>query len=154
MLQGYDTVWSTYLHDIDIKSNEWPWDEEHWKDEVKKYIIKMWMEPVAPRKPLGFVAYRFINIKDLLGVESGTVIHLLKLAVHPDHRNRGIGTMLLANVETIAKPQDVKVLVSILHEDDVEGRAWLIKQGFLARTLLVSRFPDGRDGYSFIKELE
>ena len=158
MIQGYDLVWTPYLRDIDIKSNEWPWVEEHWKDEVKKYIIKMWMEPVpngSSRKPLGFVAYRFMNIKDLIEREErGTVIHLLKLAVHPNHRNRGIGTTLLENVEKIAKFQDVKILVVILHEDDKDGRDWLIKRGFLSRTLLVSRFPDGQDGYSFVKELE
>ncbi len=156
MIQGYDTVWSPYLRDIDIKSNEWPWDESHWKGEVKKYIIKMWMEIGPPKKPLGFVAYRFVNIKNLIErnlEEKGTVIHLLKLAVHPNYRNKGVGTTLLENVEKIAKLQDVKILVAILHEDDKDGRNWLIKRGFLAQTLLVSRFPDGCDGYSFIKEL-
>jgi len=156
MIQGYDKVWSRYLYDIDIKSNEWPWSEEYWRDEVKKYNIKMWMEIEPNKKPLGFIAYRFVNIKDVIEIEleeKGTVIHLLKLAVHPDYKNKGIGTKLLENVEKIAKLQDVKILVTILHEDDKEGREWLLKRGFLARTLRLGAFPDGCDGYSFVKEL-
>lgn len=162
MIFGFDKVWAPYLRDIDIKSNEWPWDEDFWKDDVKKYIIKMWMETTVNeqqttlKKPIGFIAYRFVNIKDLIekGLEGkGTVIHILKLAVYPKHRNKGIGTKLLENVELISKSQDVKVLITILHEDDKEGREWLLKRGFLGQTLHPEMFPDSCDGYSFAKEI-
>jgi len=161
MILPFAIIWKPWLKDIDIKSCEWPWCEDYWKDDVKKNIIKMWMggEPTK-RLPLGFVAYRFVNIKDLIEKdlgenlkEKGTVVHVSKLAVHPKYRNQGIGTKLLENAEAAVKLQDAKLLVMILHEEDDEGRGWLIRRGFVAQTLHKEMFPDGRDGYSFAKEL-
>jgi len=158
MILGFDNFWVHYLKDIDIKTNEWPWTDEYWENEAKKNIIKTWLEKdddgKGAKTPRGFVAYRFVSLRTLIGKGQETIIHILKLAVHPSWRNRGIGIKLLESVEVAAKLQNVNSLAIILHEEYVESREWLVNRDFKAVKLHKSVFPDGRDGYSFFKEVE
>ena len=156
MILGYDKFWSSYLEDIDIKSHEWPWTHDYWANEVKKNIVKMWIDgEEGEQVPQGFVAYRFVNVKDL--IETGewqgeeTVIHILKLVVRPNWRNKGIGTRLLEDVEAAAKLQNVGTLAVILYEENDYGRMWLMNHGFASCILHKKLYPDGRDGYTFFK---
>jgi ribosomal protein S18 acetylase RimI-like enzyme len=156
MIISFNKSWTSHLKNIDIKSYYWPWDDEYWlSDQLNKSVIKMWVEP-TPLPPFGFIAYRFINVKDIIktGEIQGTVIHISKLAVHPNHRNKGIGTKLLENIEATAKLQSVNVLTVILYEENNDGIKWLLKRGFKGHGLHPEVFPDGRDGYSFCKVLE
>lgn len=153
MITGPGTFLLHYLKNIDIKSYEFPWDDEYWNSEAEKSILKLWMKD---GKPYGFTAYRFVNVKNILksGDIEGTIVHILKLAVHPDWRNKGIGAALLRNIEEAARLQKVVILVIILHEENSEGRDWIIKRGFKGNSLHLELFPDGRDGYGFLKRLE
>lgn len=163
MILAYDKFWAHYLEDIDIKSDEWPWTSDFWVSETKRNLIKMWLEKddAASQKiaktPRGFIAYRFVSIRDLVDMGediAGVIIHIEKLAVHPDWRGKGIGGKLLESVETAAKLQNVNILAVILHEENDTGRNWLMGRGFIACKLHRKFFPDGRDGYSFTKMLQ
>ena len=151
--QGTGKFLVSHLKDIDIKSYEFPWCDDYWKNEAEKSTLKLCMRSGIPR---GFIAYRFVNVKDIMESEDmeGTVIHILKLAVHPSWRNKGIGTELLKYIERAAKLQKVIILVMILHEENSEGRNWILKQGFIGYSLHTELFSDARDGYGFIKRIE
>ncbi len=151
MITGLNTFWIDHVKNIDIKSNEWPWSDEDWIDKIPKCITKVWMDPDVPR---GFMMYRFVNLRDLVEGLSGSAVLISKLAVHPSWRNRGIGSELLLNLETAAKLQNVGYLILFVHEENVLGINWLRKQGFKAHRIHPGLSPDGRDSYSFMKELE
>ena len=97
---------------------------------------------------------RFVNIRDLIEDLEGSVVHIPKLAVHPSWRKRGIGSALLSSTEAIAKLQNVKMLVTFVHEENSSGINWLCKRGFTGHNVHAGRSPDGRDSYSFVKVLE
>lgn len=148
-----DNLNLNFLKDIDIKSYEYPWDDVEWKTELEVSVLKIWTDG----KPRGFTAYRFMSVGSVLGTEEeikGVVIHILKLAIHPEWRNKGIGTELLKNIEAAAKHQEVDFLVKILHEENKDGRDWLLKKDFVGFSVLKNIFPQARDGFSFIKRVE
>ncbi len=151
MIKGLNAFWIDHIKNIDIKSDEWPWSDEQWINELPKYITKVWMDPDVPR---GFMVYRFVNLRDLVKGLEGSVIYIPKLAVHPSWRNRGIGSELLLNIEAMAKLQDVKMLTLFIHEENSLGINWLRKQGFKACKVHSGLSPDGRDSYSFTKVIE
>lgn len=152
MIIGLNALWLKWIKAIDIKSYEWPWDDDQWVSELPKNIIKMWMDPETPR---GFMIYRFMDIRDLIPKLEGSVVHISKLAVHPNFRNQGIGAALLADLVTTAKLQKVTRLVVFLHEENEIGIRWTTndRRGFKAHGVHRELFPDKRDGYGFIKEL-
>ena len=146
----------TYLKDIDIKCFEHPWNDEYWEKEIQKSLIKLWVDNNL-KIPRGFAAYRFINIRDLIKSTkevTGTVIHLLKLAVHPGWKRQGIGTKLLKTVEESAKLQKVVFIATIIHEENREGIDWLTKRKFVGYGVHRKMYPDERDGFGFLKRIE
>ena len=139
MITGYDPSWLHHLKDIDIKSYNFAWLDEDWVD-IEKWIIKVWVPEGRPR---GFIAFRFSKEK---------TITIAKLAVHPNHRNKGGGSMLLEDIVAISKLRGVDKLLIVLHEDN-EFKQWALKNGFLGVGIEREAFPDGRDGYRFLREI-
>lgn len=151
MLASFNSLWLPTIKNIDIKSHEWPWCDERWAAELPKNITKMWMDPEVPR---GFSCFRFMSLKDLISELNGNIIHVSKLAVHPGFRNKGVGSQLMNDLEAIGRIQRVKSLVIFIHEENDLGIEWISKRGFKAHRVHSGIYPDGRDGYSFMKGLE
>jgi len=139
MIGNYNTLWLQYLKDIDVKSYDYPWLDIDW-DDIKKWIIKVWMFEDQPR---GFIAYRFVDPEKIL---------IAKLAVHPSFRRHHGGEELLQEMEVVSKFSGVKYVTALLHEDN-DFKDWAVKQGFKAIHIEYCAFPHG-DGYFFQKVLE
>lgn len=130
-----------YLKDLDIKCYDWPWCDEGWED-IDKFIIKMWLEN-SESIPKAYSIFRIVS-------ES---IVISKLAVHPEYRGEGIGTLLLDDIESTARRHQLVNLKTMLWEYNDLGIAWSGRKGFRATGIRRALFPDGTDGYRFVKEL-
>lgn len=85
------------IMDIEHRSFSSPWSEQTLHEEITG---KEWSKTVVAalaEKPLGFMIY-WIVVNEL---------HLLNLAVHPDVRCKGIGTLLLGHLIDVARIERV-----------------------------------------------
>lgn len=142
--------WLPYIKDIDIKSNEWPWDDETWET-ANKYIVRSYIEDIfSPDSSIiirteirGFFVCKIIP----------NAVLILKLAVHPNAKNRGVGTALLMDVIRIAQRRKLKMVCVTIHEENTSGIKWISEKGFKGAEIVRATYPDGRDGYTFYKEM-
>lgn len=138
-----------WLMDIDIKSYEYPWSIEQWKKlaDGLQYVI---LVALVKNVPVGFVAYD----------RTQGEVEILRIAVKPSYRRKGIGTKLLYTVEKGAGTLNrIRIVVPEIqcfpgHEDDVSQ--WLLKRGYVAvPPILKNHFQfcgNNIDGFTFIKE--
>lgn len=143
---------TNYLKDIDLKSYHYPWGGDKWKllDE-KDHSVCLAIEAL---KPVGFVIWKGEKALDCI----------LRLAVKPQNRGRGIGTMLLDRVFSAARVKRFREISTVVpeihclpgHPDDVSQ--WLLAYGFLARPPIIKEYAQmyGElvDGFQFFCEVD
>ncbi len=145
MLVKYSSKWLPYLREI--SDNAFTYPTLKWQD-IEKYAIKMHFadDPVTDTlaKPTGFYAVKSMP----------AAIMILKLSVHPLYQGQGYGTELLAGIELDALDSGRKLVTINVHEMNLCTIYWLQKRGYIAVRLEHALYVDGRDGYSFYKEIK
>ena len=139
------------LVDIDLKSYVYPWSIDKWREFAADPTCVILLASLKV-EPVGMCVWQ-----KKLATKKGEI---LRLAVKPSHRCQGIGTLLLRNVETEAKENNLQEIVIIVpeincfpsHPDDVSE--WLLKQGYRAVTPILKNhfrmYGSHCDGFKFI----
>ena len=138
-LHYYRAEYKDHLIDIDIKSHKFPWLPQAWND-IKGYIFKVLMTDV----PRGYLAFR---------VKDKSTLELIKLCVHPSHRAQGYGSELHGCLVTSARNNQKSKLITLVHEENIQGISFLRARGWAAVSIRKAAFPDGSDGYVFTREI-
>ncbi|HDI02291.1 MAG TPA: ribosomal-protein-alanine N-acetyltransferase [Ignisphaera sp.] len=87
-------------------------------------------------------------------VRTERIGHIVSICIHPDHRRRGLGTLLMKNVEERLKK--IFGLCKIRLEVRVSNYAAINmyrKLGYTIATILYNYYPDGEDAYLMIKNV-
>ncbi len=137
-IENLKPTWIEYLYDIDIKSFYWPWPKEGW-DNIKGYIFRTY---ILKNTPKGFTSFK-------VGPDC---LRIIKIAVHPDYRRIGIGSLLMDDLVHIGISQKKSKLEMIVHEE-CKYLDWLRNRGWRATTVERGLFPDGTDGYTFERKV-
>lgn len=134
MINAFDPATVDYLFHIDIRSYEWPWVAEAWKD-LDGYFIRTYSLKNIPR---GYIAYKIGN----------NSLEVSKLCVNPTFRRIGIGSALMKELVAQAIKLQKNKLCMTIHEH-CKFLDWLTKRGWEAVSIVQGIFPDGSDGYLF-----
>ena len=100
------------------------------------------------RKMLGFIVFRIYPQEQKL--------HFIDLVVHPDHRNKGVGSKLVGRMQI--KADEVKCILAPMRETNLVGHKFLRKNEFVAYRVLPDFYSqewadgsiDKEDAYVFI----
>jgi ribosomal protein S18 acetylase RimI-like enzyme len=99
-----------------------------------------------------FVAY---ENNEIIGVvtfhTSLNEIHIKDLAVHPEHRNKNIGTQLLAEVENQFKDKEFEIMTLTTY--DFQAPEFYRKNGFVLEFFRENKNDPKLSKYFFIKNL-
>lgn len=96
----------------------------------------------------GTIAGYVVGVKEM-----GSTGHIISLAVHPSYRGRGLGSVLLKELEERMVRDGVK---RIKLEVSVSNRAAISlyrSRGYRVVNVVPSYYPDGSDAYVMVKEL-
>lgn len=142
------------LVDIDLKGYVYPWSIDKWREIAADSTCIILLASFKV-EPIGVCVWQ-----KKPATKEGEI---LRLAVKPSHRCQGIGTLLLHNVETEAKENNLQEMVIVVpeincfpgHPDDVSK--WLLEQGYQAVTPILKNhfhmYGSYCDGFKFINSL-
>lgn len=126
------------LH-IEQQSFKCAWTEEDFLCTLRqRNCIGMIAE--QKEKILGFMVYELHNTK----------IHILNLAVHPEHRRQSVGTQMIERLQGKLSEQRRTSLCMELRETNLPAQLFLRSQGFRAVNVLRHFYDDtGEDAFLF-----
>lgn len=104
---------------------------------------------VLEERPVGFVMIRRIGRDSRLH----HVSELLAIAVEPPQRKRGIGDLLLSEMQKTAERAGVETLLLHTAIDNLPGRALFKKHGFILLDTKRSFYPEGQDAVMMYKDI-
>lgn len=115
---------------IDRQSWIEPWDDLRFNDQLRHpKIVGQVVQPAVwtyGEPPIvGYMVYQFSRDR----------IRLVRLAVHPSHRRKGIGRAMIEKLLTKCRPkgESPRVLQIVVPEDDLPTQLWLRACGIRAR---------------------
>jgi len=82
----------------------------------------------------------------------GKVAHLISIAVHPEHRRKGIGSALLSKVVESTRAGSASLLRLEVRESNLSAQELYVHAGFSASRVIHSYYDDGED--AVVMELE
>ena len=127
-----------FLYHIDIKSFEWPWQLDAWK-QINEYFIQAFYIKDVPR------GYHIFQI-------GRSSLEVSKLCVNPIFRRIGLGSALLRDlVRHAIRLQKTKLCMTV-HED-CQYFGWLANRRWKATGIIKAVYPDGTDGFLFEREV-
>lgn len=133
------------VHDIEIRSYDRTWEDSRWHDRYE--YTRVAMIPSQPCSPIvGFWT----------GLQIGEMVTIERLAVHPQFRNRGVGTILLFDLE---KTFPTATTLQIVVEESLVAAPFLLrKNGFicvrnLGKKIRIPGMWEPEYGYEFRKEI-
>lgn len=100
-------------------------------------------------RPVGFAMIRRMGREPRLH----RVSELLAIAVEPQQRKRGIGDLLLREIQTTAQRTGVEVLVLHTAIDNLPGRTLFKKHGFVLLDTKRNFYPRGQDAVMMYKDV-
>ncbi len=80
-------------------------------------------------------------------------LDLASCAIHPDYRRYGIGSLLLKEMETLARKFGVRKIELQVRKTNSNGLAFWQKMGFEESGILPGFYPDGEDGLQMSKKI-
>ena len=104
---------------------------------------------VLEERPVGFAMIRRIGRESRLH----RVSELLAIAVEPSQRNRGIGNLLLNEMQKTAYRSGVEILVLHTAIDNLPGRTLFKKHGFILLDTKHGFYPEGQDAVMMYKDI-
>ena len=125
------------LLDVDLKATDDPWTIDHWRGACVNNDTYISLATYF-NEPVGFVI-------------CNTTGRILKIAVKPTFRNKGIGTRLIEVVKYWATENNILGLGIVVPESlcyNNDMCKWLNKQGFLAGGIL----KDGAKYYGTVED--
>lgn len=143
-----------YLKDIDLKSYQYPWGIEEWRqlqsnEGMRAFVATQLVEPV------GFAI--------LLDKPEKQELEILKLGVKSGSREQGAGTQLLCFAEEAALDDGLRKMSLVVpeikclpgHPDDVSQ--WLLRHGYRAEVPILKEhfrmYGQWVDGFRFAKQV-
>ena len=99
--------------------------------------------------PVGFAMIRRMGRESRLH----RVSELLAIAVEPSQRKRGIGDLLLREIQTMAQRTGVEMLVLHTAIDNLPGQTLFKKNGFILLDTKPSFYPRGQDAVMMYKDV-
>ena len=130
-----------YVMDIESGSFESPWSEEDFiRCLNQKNVIGMSAE--YDDQIIGFVLYEL----------SKTRIRLIRVAVDPDCRRRGIGTQIIAKLAGKLSPERRRKIELDVMESNLVGQVFFRECGFLA-ILTIRGLHSDEDAYRMIRSI-
>jgi len=122
--------------EIEEKSFPYAWTEDDLLSCLRPYhtigLVAEYHEKVA-----GFIIYKLCK----------TSLRLVNLAVHPQYRRLGIGTLLVSKTLDKLSGHGRNRLIVDIDERNLGGQLFLAEQGFLATKTFPGRCPNGDDAY-------
>jgi ribosomal protein S18 acetylase RimI-like enzyme len=104
---------------------------------------------VLEERPVGFAMIRRIGRESRLH----RVSELLAIAVEPTQRKRGIGNLLLTEIQRAAHKTEVETLVLHTAIDNLPGRALFRKHGFILLDTKSNFYFGGQDAVMMFKDI-
>ena len=139
-------VQSKHLSDI-IKieklSFNHPWSEMHFKKDIKKNDISINWVMVEDGKVIGYIFGWLIENE----------YHLNNIAVHPQHRRKGIATKLLLKLINSVKIKNAEKLFLEVRADNVPAKKLYKSFGFTAMGVRKNYYDKGNDAILYNLEL-
>ena len=89
----------------------------------------------GPGPVVGFASYWLVHDE----------LHLLNLAAHPDHRRRGIGTLLMRHLIAVARGRNCRYVTLEVRRGNHAAQALYQRHGFEAMGLRARYYSDGED---------
>jgi ribosomal protein S18 acetylase RimI-like enzyme len=134
-----------YLEEIDRESYKFPWWENSWADlgDLKVRVLENNTLERHSFGVIGFSSYQVITVNN-----KAIALHIHKLCVAKQYRNKGHGSTLHRDLLRVAQQQKIKQLFMVVHEEN-NNIPWLQSWGWNAVSVRSNLYPDGRDGYVF-----
>jgi len=105
---------------------------------------------VLEERPVGFAMIRRLGRESRLH----RVSELLAIAVEPEQRKRGIGDLLLNEIQKAADRTGVETLVLHTAIENLPGRGLFKKHGFILLDTRSSFYPRGQDAVMMYKDID
>jgi [ribosomal protein S18]-alanine N-acetyltransferase len=133
-------IWTARRHmpdvlDIDRRSFEQSWDDAAFLDQLRQRNV-ISMSAVHGDRIVGFVVYRLHR----------TFIEVVRMAVAPEHRRRGVGSAILDKLAGKLNPHRRTAMEFIVRESNLDACRFLRHNGVRAVEVLRGHFDD-EDGY-------
>lgn len=121
-----------------------PWSENAFKDEIIKNDLAFYITAKINTKIVGYIGMWKI-------FEEG---HITNIAIHPDHRNQGIGVKLLKEILDICKTNKIKRITLEVRKSNYIAQKLYIKQGFEINGIRKKYYSDNNeDAFIMWKEI-
>ncbi len=89
----------------------------------------------------------------VVGYTSGKVGLIYTLDVHPDHRRKGVGSLLLRSMEEILAAKGARMIRLEAASENPAALALYLKEGYRKGSLIKDYYGLGKDAWRMIKDL-
>lgn len=129
--------------------------------EIEKKSFKMpWSKAAFLAELANPFSYKFVAVEDKRVVgyivlwDYNVAFHIANIAVHPERRRRGIGSMLLKKALELAKEMGIKSIYLEVRESNVAAQKLYEKFGFYRIGLKRNYYRDGENAVEMKKVVE
>ncbi len=131
---------------IDAGSNQPPWSEEAFRQELSKAHSHFWVvtDNETDKKVLAYGVFSF----------PGEQAHLVTFAVDPALRRQGLATYLLRQIIAFVMRKNGESMILEVRKGNQAAVALYQKLGFLVIRTLPNFYPDGEDAFVMIYKME
>ena len=109
-----------------------PWSKNAFIQELKNNKFSKYISAIVDNRVVGYAGMWII-------FDEG---HITNIAVHPEYRKTGIGTMLLGKLIEISKKNAIEKLTLEVRESNMAAKTLYTKYGFKAEGIRKSYYAD------------
>lgn len=121
--------------EVERRSFPAPWSPQVFLDELGRSHAHVDVLVTGEDWPVGFVNYWLVADE----------VHLLNLALGPEHRGRGLGTRLLAHVVAFARGHACRVVTLEVRRSNLTAQHLYRKAGFRAVSVRPAYYTDNHE---------
>ena len=126
--------------DIERVSFSQPWSLSSFRRELSLSFSRLILAVIAGADPGGRIIAGYL-CRWLVAGES----HVLNIAVHPDFRQQGVGSVLIGEAITEARARHAQLMILEVRRSNVAARRLYRKYGFEERRLRKNYYGPGED---------
>ena len=136
------TLYCDQILAIEKASFQSPWSSRGFLEEIRNPVSYLWALK-QDEQILGYICFWMF---------AGEA-HLLNIAIHPDHRRQGLGTILLEKMKSFALAHGVEKVYLEVRPSNIAARKFYFKAGFQERGRRKRYYTDtGEDAILMIFE--